>query len=408
MICTIYSHQIGFDKITVILKESYPTASLTISTQQESQIATLEIKGGFFSTSSVLKIRYRQRKEPSYQIPEIDDCLLTTNLKGLYGFVNSMPANNPKVKDLFLRKIETLNCEFSIKQEHGKTKDLHALILKFAQEFEAIIFAQPSTVISKSEIGQHFLDTNLNLIIDEQGNCAIETLAVKIDSIYFDGENKEGTDDQKVRKTRSEAILEEKDIKTNKNLPFIISEQKVTIRQPKEIAIRVSILAMTNLVAFNHVSSDIAIEYLKKYNLWNATTDNEKNFLENPTDELKTIETWKCEGIWTLLWALGKIDALGFPNELCNLDLIPKDKYPIGQAKNPNDFINSITVTRDKAEILDANDMYYRFDWACVDARLQNETITEINPSVIYERHYALNWLINYRGQDWDDVSCDT
>ena len=47
-------------------------------------------------------------------------------------------------------------------------------------------------------------------------------------------------------------------------------------------------------------------------------------------------------------------------------------------------------------------------DWACVDARIKGVQITEIHSGVVYERHYALNWLINYRNQEWDDVSCDT
>nr|WP_246762835.1 DUF4272 domain-containing protein [Rhizobium sp. NZLR1] len=26
----------------------------------------------------------------------------------------------------------------------------------------------------------------------------------------------------------------------------------------------------------------------------------------------------------------------------------------------------------------------------------------------VYARHYALNWLIGYMDQDWDDISTDT
>ncbi|MDF1551166.1 MAG: DUF4272 domain-containing protein, partial [Bacteroidales bacterium] len=64
--------------------------------------------------------------------------------------------------------------------------------------------------------------------------------------------------------------------------------------------------------------------------------------------------------------------------------------------------------TRSKSEILDANDLYYRLDWACVDARINNSNLSEVNQGVVFERHYALNWLINYMNQEWDDVSCDT
>jgi hypothetical protein len=31
-----------------------------------------------------------------------------------------------------------------------------------------------------------------------------------------------------------------------------------------------------------------------------------------------------------------------------------------------------------------------------------------LHPGVLYERHYALNWLIGYCDQEWDEVTTDT
>jgi hypothetical protein len=407
MICTIYSHHLGFDKITAIVKRNYPKGILTISKQDGFDIAELEIKGGLFSSSKKLRIAYRQRSKPSFQFPEVDDSPLTKNLKGLYGFVSSLPASNEKIKNLFLQKIQTLNCEFSLIQEQGEIKEIKSLIQDIAQEFDAILFAQPNTTISRSE-GQHFLDKDLNLIIDTQGNCEIDQLGVRIESAYFDTAPTALTEDQKQRKANSEKFLQARHIKVNQNLPCIESEAGTTLRQPKEIAERVSVLAMINLVAFNNISGEQAKNYLQKYRLWELVTPNEKEFLANPTEERKTHETWKCEGIWTLMWALNKVNELGFPDTLCDLGNISQEDYPVGPSKDPNDFINSVTNSRTKKEILDANDLYYRIDWACVDARVNGRQITEVNPSVVYERHYALNWLVNYMDQQWDDVSCDT
>jgi len=119
-----------------------------------------------------LIIRYRERSIPSYFIPQEDDSPLTTNLKGLYGFVDSLPAGNKEIKDLFLRKILTLNSEFSIQQEGDSIEGLEQVIKAMAEEFDAVLFVQPDTLISKSE-GQHFLDKDLQLIIDTAGNCEI-------------------------------------------------------------------------------------------------------------------------------------------------------------------------------------------------------------------------------------------
>jgi hypothetical protein len=408
MICTIYSHQLGLERIKEIIQSNIPNVKFSGSKDDDgSDILELEIKGGILSSSQKLVVSYRERAVPSYQIPEIDDSDLTANLKGLYGFVDSLPTVNEKVKDLFLHKILTLNSEFTIIQEKGELKEVQTIIKNIAKELDAVLFVQPDSVISKSD-GQHFLDKNLDLIIDTEGNCEIDTLDVKIDSVYYDADQNELTEDQELRKEKSERILEENNIKINRNLPCIESEEETTLRTPKEIAQRVSALAVVNLVAFNSISPEEATEYLQNYKLWDFTTEKEKEFLANPTDDKKANESWKCEGIWVLIWALNKIETLDFPDEFCDLENIDPDDYPVGQDKDPNIFIDSIVSIRSKSEILDVNDLYYRFNWACVDERINGREIEGINPGIVYERQYALNWLINYMEQDWDYITCDT
>lgn len=407
MICTFYSHQLGLEKIVETLKSNIPKAKISYSEIDDFKVVEIKTKGGLFSSDAFLKVSYRERLQPDYQIHDTEDCPLNENLKGLYGFVSSLPTNNEKVKELLLRKVQTLNSEFSFIQEKGTTKNLKEILKQLAKAFDPIIFAQPNTIISKSS-NQHFLDTNLNLIIDPSGNCEIDDLNVSIDSKYYDTEPTELTEDQTTRKANNERILEQQQVKINYNLPCIESENETTIRTAKEIAERVSVLTITNGVAFNNITGDKAIEVLKHFNLWDKVTPKEIDFLENPTDQKKSQETWKCEGIWTLMWALNIVDNLGFPNEMADLNNIPIENYPIGNNKDPNDFINAQKNIRTKTEILNANDLYYRLDWACVDARINGRQITEVNSGVVYERHYTLNWLINYMNSDWDDVTCDT
>ena len=406
MICTIYSHNMGFDRVQEMIQNYFSKADLTISKQDGSSIAEIEIKGGFLSSAKKIRITYRERRKPSCQFPEVDDSPLTENLKGLYNYVFSLPTTNEKVKGFFLKKMQTLNCEFSVLQEGGEITELKAFIQHLATEFDAVLFVQPGTLISKSD-GQHFLDKNLNLIIDHQGNCEIADLDVQIDSVYFSNVTDQLTDDQKERKSKNEEIIGKKNIKILQSLPCVESEEETTIREAKEIAQRVCVLAITNYVAFNGISGKQATDYLKKYNLWDHVTENEKDFLADPTDEKKMNETWKCECLWVLLWAIYKADELPFPDDMCDLKNIASENYPLGY-EDPNDYINSITSARPKNEILDANDLYYRLDWACVDARINGQQMDEVNSGVVYERHYALNWLVNYMEQDWDNISCDT
>ncbi|WP_077399967.1 DUF4272 domain-containing protein [Cellulophaga omnivescoria] len=404
MICTVYTHNIGVDKIVEVLKKSI--SEVSVNTRGNSREIVAETKGGLFSKDSKLLINYRERLQPDYQIHATEDCPLNENLKGLYGYINSLPTNNDKVKGLFLAKVQTLNAEFSIQQE-GNIKNLKEVILELAQELDAVLFVQPDAPISKSN-GQHFLDKNLDLIIDGKGNCEIEDLVVNIDTKYYDKPMHNITEDQKLRKEQNDTFIASKNIKVNKNLPFVASEESVKIRSAKEIAERITILAITNFVAFNSMSGPDALEYINTHNLTSLVTPKELDFLQDPTEDEKSQETWKCECIWVLFWALNKTKEIGFPNTLADLNNIPSEEYPVGKNKNPWDFINSQATVKSTTEILNANDLYYRLDWACVDARINGNQIEQVHPGVVYERHYALNWLINYNNAHWDNVTCDT
>jgi len=224
--------------------------------------------------------------------------------------------------------------------------------------------------------------------------------------IFSCGEN--AKQKEALRKATNEVLIQSKGIKINPNLPMIESDAETKLRTAEEVAQRVVVLATTNMVAFNGMTGKEAEDYLRKYGFWQYTTPNEKAFLANPTPDKKNQESWKCEDIWTLMWALKIVDTLGFPNEMCDLNMIPADKYPLAKGKDPNDFVKQFNELRSMKEILDVNDLYYRLDWTCVDARLNNKEVSKMNPGVVYERHYALNWLINYMNQAWDDITTDT
>lgn len=59
-------------------------------------------------------------------------------------------------------------------------------------------------------------------------------------------------------------------------------------------------------------------------------------------------------------------------------------------------------------EILDQADLYYHLHWSAIELRLAGKESPQLNEEIILERHRALNWLIRYKGQDWDEVTADT
>ena len=112
----------------------------------------------------------------------------------------------------------------------------------------------------------------------------------------------------------------------------------------------------------------------------------------------------RYESLWVLLWALGRIANLGAPTSICDV----QSAVEIVRDIPSEDFIQR-AMSRPISEILDEADLVYRYDWAVVDARIKGENPTwNLHPGVVYERHYALNWLIGYMDQEWDDVTTDT
>ncbi|MFY7826937.1 MAG: DUF4272 domain-containing protein, partial [Flectobacillus sp.] len=125
---------------------------------------------------------------------------------------------------------------------------------------------------------------------------------------------------------------------------------------------------------------------------------------ENPSEQELANANWRAESYHTLLWSLSFIDNLHFPADICNIG----EDVGILFSKTEQEFRNTAKL-RTKEEILDQADLILRLNWACVNARVKNEVAPSgLNPSVVYERHYALNWLINHLNQEWDNTTTNT
>ena len=208
-----------------------------------------------------------------------------------------------------------------------------------------------------------------------------------------------------MRKKRSEELLKTRGIPVNSSLPVIESEEEISLRSAEDIAKRaIALLAVA--AREKGMEQQKAIDILTEREAWESTTPREREFLlkKDPTKQEMINFTWRFEGLWVLLWALGYVEELGIPTSICDVPLAaglvletPSEKF-IGQAKS-----------RSRSEILDEADLIYRADWAVVNARLNGDEMPgNLNPGVVYERHYALNWLIGYLDQEWDDITTDT
>jgi Domain of unknown function (DUF4272) len=208
------------------------------------------------------------------------------------------------------------------------------------------------------------------------------------------------------RKLKSEELLRKEGVPYIAHLPIIEDEQTATIRSKEEVAIRAMAL---NIVAVKGegLEQQRVLEIVEEYQLKNVFSPNELEFIHNPSPSHQDMvnNKWRYESYCTLLWALNYVEDLGRPDQIC--DVPSAVRFMV--ERTSDEFINQ-AVLRNSSEIFDAADLIYRYDWACVEARLKGqEAPANLNPGVVYERHYALNWLIsNSENLGWDDISTDT
>lgn len=409
--CTLYSHTLAFNTVLELVKSHFPNALCHVDDNEGGKTVQVQFKGKLFKSTRQMNLSYRERAQPSYKIESIDSPL-TQNLSGMLGFVSELQSSNETIRELLLQKISTLNCELAIMQDGKLDKEVNQFVAEASQKLDAIAFVPADSPLTKAQT-QHFLDRDLNLILDMHGNCEIDSLDVRINSEYFDAPQEELTADQTSRKEKSQDFLVNNKIQINKNLPAIASEERAQIRSVHDIATRLTVMAVTSYVAFNAIDSDEALQYLEQHQLLANATPIELAFLNNPTDELKQNETWKCECIWTLLWALTLVDELPHPKVMSDLNTVNPDHYLKYHDQKPEDYINSKTNCRSIAAILDAKDLYYRMHWTCVDARMSGipadpSLENHLEAGVVYERLYALNWLTSETDEAWDDIVCNS
>ena len=226
------------------------------------------------------------------------------------------------------------------------------------------------------------------------------------------GENKSRDQSAKVpafesgsaRKTRTMESLADRGLKPIEHLPEIMGDEGVRLRDPELAARRFLCLAAVAMKADSRGKFD-AREFVKKHQLSDYLSPAEAEYIaaeEGPNQNVSM--TWRYESAWALLWALKHADEIGFPNSQTDA------KTVITAALENAETILKDPELRPVAELMDQADLLYRCNWLCTEARNSgNADAKDLSGSVVYERLYALNWLINNQNEtNWDDVVVDS
>lgn len=215
------------------------------------------------------------------------------------------------------------------------------------------------------------------------------------------------------RKAGSIARLKAAGVPYIDHLPMIEDAADVRMRSAEEIARR----AIACLIAIQAACDRNAGQYtpetakwcqelLQKYGI-DELTPNEAAILDNQGEEQDVINmAWKYEAYWVLLWALGIVDKLAFPDRTMDCDFAIQ---AVSRHPDFDSFMQQVRL-RNIHAILDEADLIYRYHWACVEARLKQTPMPRgMDAGVVMERHAALNWLIDSDGHDdWDNPDVST
>ncbi|MDT0121742.1 DUF4272 domain-containing protein [Paenibacillus sp. RRE4] len=389
--CAIYSSQFDLDQLYEIIQSIYPGAAIQ---RREDQTHIQVIQKKWFS---------KKTKGFNIMTSQTHPEEFGTMIQGMLGFMSQIEGRNVALQEKVLIKCSTLNMVIGIETEEDISEEFFNELLQLAEALDAVIFWG----------GGSLLNAQGQLLLDVNGESEVEDYTVTAHTSYLD-DTRPPSVDAVERKARSEQRLAAQGVPYNANLPARAGEQDTTIRTKEEVAQRAVALCIAALkgecLGAGESDDDTAAlvqEVIDKYDASAFFSPDEKSFLnQHGAQQQEVIRfSWGYEAYHVMLWALGYVEELTPPTELCN---VSKDVGYLQQKDSYAEFLSDATL-RSKDEILDEADLIYRYNWICVNSRIKSEAPPAgLNPGVAYERHRALNWLICYLDQAWDDVRTDT
>jgi len=362
-------------RLEEMLRELHPECRLTAARNSELEIEGLELKWPDLSVD--LRIMPRE---------EIED-----HLDGLAGYISRIYGGEPdqrgsRIVDFVL----DVRMVIGITAEPGRDSQgrVERTISCLCDDLEPIVF--------------HLKD-----LLDPGGRALL-----RANGSYDPDSDLEFLDRARLassaameRRVRSEAVLAAENVPFFANLPPIEDEDEVRRRRTEEVAGRALALWVVASKALG-MEQETVLDRMSRYLLDEDLSPSEMAFAKDaapPQQDLINF-SWRSECCWVMLWALGYVRELGRPDSQCNMWEIDETI----DARSREEFLAGARP-RPLGQLLDEADLIYRYHWATVDARINDrEPPGRLDPGVTYERHYALNWLIGYMNQEWDDVTTDT
>ncbi|WP_157667709.1 DUF4272 domain-containing protein [Comamonas serinivorans] len=213
------------------------------------------------------------------------------------------------------------------------------------------------------------------------------------------------------RKRASEALMRARGWRVSASLPPVAGAGEVSLRTVPDVVGRALALVLVAARAESLAAGggDALTPDRLRQRLPAALahlSPNERQFLDTaaPTQAQVVAMGWRYEALHGLLWALGLLDDLPWPQDVCNV------AQCVALLLDANlDRLAHDASLRPASDILDQLDLHMRLHWLLRDSELQGQTAPQaLRRGVVMERHQVLNWLIAFEQADWDKVGTPT
>ena len=202
--------------------------------------------------------------------------------------------------------------------------------------------------------------------------------------------------------------MKELGIVTNDNLLCLYEDSNVKLKDidfvcKKAIATFIAIQVACDI---NNNKYEESLKYfvplLKKFNVEDFLNSKEKRILDGTYDSQDPIDMdWAYEIYWSICWALGIVDDIKDGGKMCDCNAA----IDFVMSLNSVDDFKEKCKVRSIAEILDMQDLYFRYHWAINEYTVNSSvSIGNLNPSNVIERRRGLDWIIS-DVDDWYDLS---
>ena len=213
---------------------------------------------------------------------------------------------------------------------------------------------------------------------------------------------------QKKRREKNNKIVGKMKIAVAERVMTRWNDDEVNLRSVEEICRRAVACFFAIQIAcdINKGNYEEGLNYFKplidKFGVADQLNSKESRILDGSYSMQDAIDMdWAYEALWSLFWCLGLVKDISDGSGVCDCDKVIKTIMNCGSV---SDLVKKSKL-RKKEEILDMLDLFFRYNWAINDAKVNPaSSIGNLNPSTVIERRRGLEWVVS-DVEDWYDLS---